>query len=56
VDVSSFLTITAFYSISYPFEYDLKDDWAEKGSNITITIDLVSGTTFKILGMMLCEA
>jgi hypothetical protein len=43
-------------SISYPFEYDLKDDWAEKGSNITITIDLVSGTTFKILGMMLCEA
>jgi hypothetical protein len=34
----------------------LKDDWAEKGSNVTITIDLVSGTTFKILGMMLCEA
>lgn len=42
-------------SISYPFEYDLKDNKATVGSNVTLSIDLVGGTTFKILGIMLCN-
>jgi hypothetical protein len=28
---------------------------AAVGSNITVTIDLIGGTTYKIIGMMLCE-
>ena len=51
----SFLLVHRF-SVSYPFEYDLEDNKAVKGSNITVTIDLVGGTTFKILGMMLCSS
>lgn len=43
------------FSVSHPFEYDLKENKAETGSDITLSIDLVGGTTFKILGMMLCD-
>jgi len=42
-------------SISFPYIYDLKDNKAVKGSNITLSIDLVGGTTFKIIGLMLCN-
>jgi hypothetical protein len=44
-----------FSSVAHPFEYDLKEHKAESGSDITLAIDLVGGTTFKILGMMLCN-
>jgi hypothetical protein len=43
------------FSVSHPFEYDLKEHKAERGSDITLSIDLVGGTTFKIIGMMLCS-
>lgn len=42
-------------SVSHPFEYDLKEHKAEMGSDITLSVDLVGGTTFKIIGMMLCN-
>jgi hypothetical protein len=42
-------------SISHLFQHDLKDNMAAIGSNITVTIDLIGGTTYKIIGMMLCE-
>jgi len=48
-------TIFAHFSVSFAFEHDLKDNMAVKGSNITLSVDLVGGTTFKILGMMLCN-
>jgi hypothetical protein len=44
-----------FRSISHLFQHDLKDNMAAIGSNITVTIDLIGGTTYKIIGMMLCE-
>lgn len=55
-DTSTLLALFELFSVSYPFEYDLKDNKAVKGSNITLSIDLVGGTTFKILGMMLCNS
>jgi hypothetical protein len=47
--------LISFFSVAHPFEYDLKEHTAERGSDITLAIDLVGGTTFKILGMMLCN-
>jgi hypothetical protein len=33
----------------------LKEHKAEKGSTITLSIDLVGGAAFKIIAMMLCN-
>ena len=49
-------SILIFYSPSYPFEHDLKGNQAKKGSNITLSIDLIGGKIFKIIGMMLCSS
>lgn len=42
-------------SESYAFEYDLKSNKAIKGSTVTLSIELIGGSTFKIIGMMLCN-
>jgi hypothetical protein len=43
------------YSICYQFFHDLSGSGAQAGSNVTLSIDLVDGTTFKIIGLMLCS-
>ena len=55
--VSPLITVflACLHSTSHLFRHDLKDYMAVTGSNITVTIDLIGGTTFKIIGMMLCK-
>lgn len=47
--------VLSFCSESYAFEYDLGENKAEKGSTVTLSVSLIGGTTFKIIGMMLCN-
>jgi len=54
--VNVFSSLIPCLSVSYPFVYDLDDHAAKKGSNITLSIDLAGGTTFKIIGLMLCNS
>jgi len=49
------LTRISSRSESYAFEYDLKGNKAEKGSTVSLSVKLIGGTTFKIIGMMLCN-
>ena len=42
-------------SVSYPFVFEFGDQKVMKGSNIYLTIDLVGGSTFKIIGLMVCN-
>lgn len=57
-ELSLFISIVSLeiHSVSYPFEFDLgEDNKARQGSNITLSIDLVGGKVFKIIGLMLCS-
>eukprot|EP00977_Amphora_coffeiformis_P008275 scaffold1872_cov262-Amphora_coffeaeformis.AAC.7 len=42
-------------SISYPFICDLGAGKAVTNGNVTLKVDLVGGTTFKIIAMMFCN-
>jgi hypothetical protein len=41
--------------ITYHFTLDFEDNKAPVGSDIVMSVELVQGTSFKILGMMLCS-
>lgn len=46
---------TSSTHVTFPIEVDLKGFSAPVGSDIAMKIDLISGSTFKIIGMLLCS-
>jgi hypothetical protein len=49
------LSSSSSHSITFPSVLDLKTKSAPKGDTVRLQIDLVGGSTFKILGMMFCS-
>jgi hypothetical protein len=48
-------SLSSSHSITFPSVVDLKTKSALKGDTVRLQIDLVGGSTFKILGMMFCS-
>jgi len=48
-------THSSMTHITFPFALDLTENAAQIGDKLQVEVTLVSGTTFKILGMMLCS-
>jgi len=56
-DIQGFIEPTSpntFDAITFPVEVDLKHHKAPIGSDITLNIQLISGSYFKIIGMLFC--
>ena len=41
--------------ITHHFNFDFKDKEAPTGSDIMLSLELLEGSTFKVLGIMLCS-
>lgn len=48
-------THSSMTHITFPFALDMKENAAQIGDQLQVEVTLVSGTTFKILGMMFCS-